>query len=336
MYHAPQLPIDFTQTRTPEDATGWPLDLNQLLEDLFTPGTPPLLDLGQDIWAGLASIVVVWTGLRIAFGGANFNFWDIVTLVIGLSIPLGMLQFYDADVPGVGTTFPMLIPAGADQIAEVFQADFQAEINTALQEVSEGFRQNLEAARTQVAPGRNVLNIGGAIRAWFENAVTWINMFAFSWFFNLCFIFIFAVCTAQVLWAKLALAILVFLGPVLIPWMVWKPMSFLFWGWFRAMLTYSLYSIIAAAVLRVYAQLGATMINTMRDATLSGLDATGGPESGVFLLAIVPLFAAAFLAAIKVPELAGAIVGGPSGGGFIGAATTVATVGASRLVGARK
>lgn len=331
-----QLPIDFTQTRAPEDVTGWPLDLNALLDNLFTPTTPPLLPMGENLWAGLAGIVVAWTGLRIAFAGAAFRPWELVTLVTGLMIPLWMLRFYAVDVPGVGIPFPQIIPAGADEMAVTFQADFQDVINTALQDLSEGFRTNLEAHRAQVAPGRSVLDIGGAIKAWFENAITWLNMFTFSWFFNLCFIVIFAVCTAQVLWAKLAIAILIYLGPVLIPWLVWKPMSFLFWGWFRAILTYSLYSVIAAAVLRVYAQLGATMINSIADATLSGLPTTGGPELHVFMLAIVPLFMAAFLAAIKVPELAGAIVGGPGGGGFIGAAATAATFGATKLVGARK
>ena len=39
--------------------------------------------------------------------------------------------------------------------------------------------------------------------------------------------------------------ILTFVGPMMIPWLVFEPMAFLFWGWFRSMITFALYGAIA-------------------------------------------------------------------------------------------
>ena len=71
-----------------------------------------------------------------------------------------------------------------------------------------------------------------------------------------------AVTYAQVIWAQVALAILIILGPIFIPFLVFDPLSFLFWGWFRAMITYSLYAVIAGAVLRVFSAVGISYITS--------------------------------------------------------------------------
>ena len=68
----------------------------------------------------------------------------------------------------------------------------------------------------------------------------------------LMLIVLFAVTYAQVIWAQIALAILIILGPIFIPFLVFEPLAFLFWGWFKGMLTYSLYAVIAGCVLRVF------------------------------------------------------------------------------------
>ena len=64
-------------------------------------------------------------------------------------------------------------------------------------------------------------------------------------FLILMLIVLFAVTYAQVIWAQIALAILIILGPIFIPFLVFEPLAFLFWGWFKGMLTYSLYAVIA-------------------------------------------------------------------------------------------
>ena len=318
-----QNPIDPTlpESLPPADLTDWPRMLDELLSSLFTPTDPPMLDLGNNLWTGLASIVVVWTGLRIAFAGASFRPWDLVQLVIGLSIPLGMLRFYANDVPGVGISFPMLIPAGANQIAELFRADIITEMNAGLHQLADAYTQNMAAAVESGGGG-----LEARINGFLENTITRIFSWVFQGFLTLGYAGIFAICMAQVFWAQIAISILIFLGPVFIPFLVFEPLKFLFWGWFRAMLTYSFYAVIAAAIMRVWCSLSLTMLNSLVANSLNFTDVLdGGPN--VHAVAVIPLFAAAFLSAMKVPELAGAIVGGPSGGGGISALVATAMTG---------
>ena len=84
----------------------------------------------------------------------------------------------------------------------------------------------------------------------------------------LMLIVLFAVTYAQVIWAQIALAILIILGPIFIPFLVFEPMAFLFWGWFKGMLTYSLYAVIAGCVLRVFSAVGIAYITTLGGANL--------------------------------------------------------------------
>ena len=327
-----QNPVDSTlpESIPVQEVVGWPMEIGELLTTLFDSNNAPLLEMGNTLWTGLASIVVVWTGLRIAFAGESFRPWEFVTLILGLSIPLGMLRFYAVDVPGVGLPFPLLIPAGADMIAEAFHGDFAIELQLAEASLAESFRQNLDGAMAgQDTPG--ILQLGAVVVAALQNFAAWLQTMVYSVVFTMAFLLVYAICLAQVIWAQVALAILVYLGPVLIPWLVWKPMAFLFWGWFRAIWTYSLYSIIAAAVLRIFVAICITLVESMNAAAGVGLNPAAGPESGQFMLAVIPLLAAAFMAALKVPELAGAIVGGPSGGGIAGAAAMALSGGKAKL-----
>lgn len=316
-----QNPIDpsLPQTVAPQDLTNWPEMLDQVLTNLLTPATPPLLQLGINLWTGLAAIVVAWTGIRIAFAGAAFRPWDLVALVTGLMIPLWMLRSYAVDIPGVGLPFPAIIPAGANQIADLLRSDILTEMNAANLRIAEALTQNVAGG---VEASEGFLGWGSAINAWLENKIVNIIGFVMQALLVLAFLGIFAISMAQVFWAQIAIAILVFLGPAFIPWLVFKPMAFLFWGWFRAMWTYSLYSIIATCLMRVWCTLSLTISESwVRDA-LSYTDMLNGRPS-IHFAAIVPLFVAAFLSATKVPELAGALVGsgGPSGGGMGGVAS---------------
>ena len=327
-----QNPIDSTlpDSYDVDQVGSWPLEIADLLNGLFEPGTAPLLGMGNTLWTGLASIVVVWAGLRIAFSGASFRPWELVTLIIGLSIPLGMLRFYTAAVPGVGLPFPFIIPAGADAIAAAFSGDMATENELAVSRMYEGFRQNMEAARAgEDLPG--IFQLGSMIRAAVQNIIAFITTLTFGIVFTTAFVVVYSICFAQVIWAQVAIAILIYLGPVMIPWLVYQPMSFLFWGWFKAIWTYSLYSIIAAAVLRVFVALSVSLIESVNAAIVNDMDPVSGPETGAFLLAIIPLLVAAIMAALKVPELASAIVGSGGGGGVAGAAAMAMTGGKAKL-----
>ena len=102
-----------------------------------------------------------------------------------------------------------------------------------------------------------------------------------------------------------------FLGPLFIPWLLFEPLSFLFWGWFRSLIVFSLYGALAGAVMRVFMGVGLGYVTTFSNTTLT-LDATA---MGGWVLIVLPLFVAGVLASLKVGELAGMLVTGSGSGG---------------------
>ena len=151
----------------------------------------------------------------------------------------------------------------------------------------------------------------------------------------LMLLILFALTYAQVIWAHVALAILTILGPIFIPFLVFEPLAFLFWGWFRAMITYSLYGVIAGAVMRVFSAVSIAFITSMGNANL---DTQNFIDVGMWVLAIVPMFIAGLLASLKCGELASMLVtnAGAGGSGLMGMATTGAVVASGGAAAAAK
>ena len=106
----------------PENHNDFKGYLDQVMDDIMATNGPVILNAGNTLWRGLAAIVVVWTGVKIAMSG-TFSMWAIVQLVIGLWIPWVMLQFYATPIPGVGFTFPGMIAGGGNWLHSFFLAD---------------------------------------------------------------------------------------------------------------------------------------------------------------------------------------------------------------------
>ncbi len=299
------------------DTTGM---LNAVLSDVLTGTTVPLLGLGKALWGGMAVIVVIWTGLRIAFSGQGWRAWEIVQLITTLWVPWVMLEFYDRNVPGLGMPFPMIIPAGANFIAENFVASVPGEVVPALKEL-------WERVTTESVGVWQTISTAGRALVMFYASLALMAVLA------LFLVVIFAFVSAQVIFGLVAVNIVIFLGPVVIPFFVFQPLAFLFWGWFRALWTYSLYSVIAGVMLYVWSAISLEYIRTLNAAAL---DFRSLGWSVTWFVAIIPMAVAAILCATKVGELASAIVTGGGGAGMnvAGMATTgamMATGGAGKI-----
>ena len=288
--------------------------LDRVLVSLLEPGRPPLLATGLAIWQGLTVIVLVWTGLRIGFSGSGWRAWDIVSLLMTVSIPLVMLRAYDTPIPGVGMAFPQILPRGADQIANIFKADIPTVMLTELSKLG----NQLSVQFSTIWNEYSLYDMAVAGSSILFNSILTI---AGSLLLFAALIVIYAVGMAQILYAKLAIALFIFLGPVFIPFYVFPPLQFFFWGWFKGLLTYSLYSIIAACFLRVWCGIAVGFVTSMLDFSLtfeSTSDQTG------WILGIIPLAIAAVLSSLKIGDIATQLAtgGGGGGSGAMGLATT--------------
>ena len=315
-----QLDPNIPTNLTPEEMRDFKTFLDHALDSLTVAAGGQLFTLGNQMLGALALIVVVMTGAKIAFGG-NIQPWELVRVVIGIWIPWVMLQFYTTTIPGMIHTFPGMIAAGGNWINELLVDDSVASIQ---EELTKLFNTLTKAQNTAIELG-DVLKI---YTTGLQSSLTAVAGFVMVIFMVLMLILLAAVTYAQVIWAQVALAILIILGPVFIPFLVFEPLSFLFWGWFRAMITYSLYAVIAGAVLRIFSAVGIAYVTTLAQADM---DMDSFMEVGIWTLAVVPFFIAGMLAALKCGELASMLVtgGGAGGSGLMGMVSTAGMVAAS-------
>ena len=185
-----------------QDLTNYPGMLDQVLADILTPATPPLLGFGNDLWSGLAVIVVVWTGLRIAYSG-SFNGWELIRLFIGLWIPWAMLLFYDTPIPGTTFTFPMTISAGGNWLASTFSSDVVDLMFSQTAQLVSNYTASLSAAW-------NIGSVWGMLTSGTSALFTLVGTAAIIPLFILALLLIFAVAYAQVIWATIAISMATF------------------------------------------------------------------------------------------------------------------------------
>ena len=305
--------------------------LDTVLAELVRNGAPHFETAGEAIWTGMATVMVIWVGLKTAFSG-DYDLWEIVQLVIGLGIPRTILTFYRTPVPGTAMSFPELITAQGNWAMDAFIGDSWKSLQVTL-------LPTFKAIFTQIT--NSILSFG--IGDVFAKGVSFLVASLFSSVFMalllVLLLLMFCLLMAQVIWAQIALAITILVGPILIPWLVFPPMSFLFWGWFRTLLTYTLYGVIAGAIFNVFLNVGLGFVNRLFTAVLTFEDLWS-----VFwwFLILLPLIVAGLLASLKVGELAQLLLSG-AGSTSAGLGTRVRqaalaakTGGASLAAGAAK
>ena len=99
-----------------------------------------------------------------------------------------------------------------------------------------------------------------------------------------------------------------------IPWLLFEPLAFLFWGWFRTLIVYTLYGVVAGAILRVFMGVGMGYVTTYTGA-LMGTGSSDPAELGLWVVVLLPLVVSGLMAGMKVGELAAMLV---SGSGSVG------------------
>ena len=298
---------------------------DQVQDAIVGSAAQPIMDTGLDLWTGLATIVVAWKGLQIAYSG-TFQPWEMIRTIIGLWVPWIMLQYYATPIPNVGMSFPQAIVAGGTWLQDFFLADLGATWGTAINQLSADLNKSI-AAQWQD------MNILGVLTGAVHILMTAVVMTGMGLALLVIMVLLYAITYAQVIWAQVAISILLLLGPIFIPMLVFEPLSFLFWGWFRSLITFSLYGVIAGAIMRAFLGVGLGFVTTFSQST-ADLDSI--TNLGKWLFSILPLFIAAIWASLNVGDLASMLVsgGGGGGGGFMSSAAMAAREGGKVAKGA--
>ena len=210
-------------------------DLFAFLTNLMTTHAAMFQALGLNLFRSLAIILIVWFGVKSALasasGGFGFQLDHFAALLMTISFGFAMITFYDRPLPGMGVSFYHLIIDQGTNLANTLNNGIVTELWDRLNSIYFGTEQPgisiainaLEILRYVVT----VLALAAAEIASFE-------VIAFGY---------------------IAAAIAVLLGPIFIPFFIVPKMEWLFWGWFKALLQYAFYPVVANAYIFVFGQL---------------------------------------------------------------------------------
>src|SRR3984893_54484 len=251
--------------------------------NLLTRDGDLFLTLGTNLFRGLAVILVAWFGITAALtsaeGGPALPLGRFATLLLTIAFGFAMITYYRAPIPGLGRSFTQLL---TDQ--PIFLAR-QLEV-TQVQQLSDRLNQLYLAMEHP-----SVFNVS-AIVGYFLVAlpVTAARV----------------VLLAVIGFGLVATGVAVLVGPVFIPFFLVPQLEWLFWGWFKSLLQYAFYQVIAQAFVFVF---GSFLINF--------LDAFPPPYTVDRLLVggfhLIFLLIAFTYGLLKVPSLTTSLFSGRAG-----------------------
>ena len=176
-----------------------------MLDTVVGGAAPDVLTLGHQLWGGLAAIVVAWSGLKIAYSG-TFEPWSLVRVVLGIAIPRTLLHYYSVPIPGVGFTFPAMVAAGGIWLQNLFISDVVSVGYTEMTALVQAFAARLGAAWSG---GSLMTVVTEGVSVFFSSLVALMMGVPLV----LGLVALFCLTYAQVIWAQVALAIVILLGP---------------------------------------------------------------------------------------------------------------------------
>ena len=303
--------------------------IHGMTTDLMGDMAGGVLDAGSGVWEALAGIVLAWTGMRWMLGGP-IQMGDVVLKIVVLMIPRTMLFFYGTPFPGTTTNFPQMVAAQGAWLSDMILQDSVSVMMGKITGISNAWMRLLEESFGSDAGVLDmILGLGRIASAIASTVTAALPLTAAVLIGLLCA----ALCWGQVMFAGFGLALVTVMGPLFIPWLVFPPMAFLFWGWLRSLIIMSLYAPIAAAVLRVFGLsvlsfleplvTPVTAVELRPDAAATfGLTAaepgTAVLASAAGLVFTILFGAVGILAALRIPTMASGLVSGSGTGGGAG------------------
>ena len=285
----------------------------------FAQAAPPVMQAGMTLFAGLAVIGIVQRGASWALSG-RADSTGLMNYLLKAAFVLGLLTFWDQELPAVGSSIPQLIAGQGAWLVEILLGTALDNMLDTLRRIWQTFTGASLAGQAWSMLGALFTGGAGVGLAMLLGPAAIGTLVALA-------IGTLAAGLAQVVWAGAAISICIMIGPVLVPWLLFRPLEFLFWGWLKTVITYALYGAIAVAVIR-------TFMDALLQQVLAVVSTPGWAQGGgqvlasaltAFLLAITSL-----TAMIKVPALANGLVSGSGAAGSgIAEAATQATAGSA-------
>jgi hypothetical protein len=204
----------------------------EAITDLLTQHSGLFLSMGQNMFRAFAVILISRFGVKVALSSAEdhagFRFSHFVNLVLVIAFGFGMITYYDSPLPGFERSFKNLIIDQAVYLSNRLEAASLQEIQQRLVEVYSTMEP------PSLLDGIQILRYFITMVAVIMAQVAVLAVISFGY---------------------VAMAVIVLVGPVFIPFFIVPKLEWLFWGWFRAFIQYAFYQVVAHAFVFVFGQL---------------------------------------------------------------------------------
>ena len=192
----------------------------QACQSLAATAAPSITAMGTHIVLALATIMLVWFGvqesLASAHGGPGFSMARFLNLFMLLTFAYVMVAYYDSSIPGLGFSLKGLIDGGTANLVNLIGADG-----------STSMLNEINSASSKTGP-----SMLSSVMSPYYAIVYFVVQFLLA--------VLAAVVSAILAYGAIAATIIGLLGPLFIPFLVFDKLDWLFWGWLKAYLGFSL------------------------------------------------------------------------------------------------
>ncbi|MBT9332014.1 type IV secretion system protein [Paracidobacterium acidisoli] len=257
--------------------------LGQAITQLLSSQGNMLQSTGLDIFRGLATILIVWFGVKAALssvqGHGGFHFAKFADLLLMISLGLGMLTYYSTPIPGTSYSFSDLVTKEGLSISNQIESDQTQQIAT-----------TITTAENQLGAPPGSFNI-------LEDLTYLLIVVILATMEAAAF--------SVIAYGYVASAVCVLIGPVFIPWFIVPKMDWLFWGWLKAFIGFTFYQVVASAFVYVFAHVLSGMFQTIGSITID--------NALTILPALLITLSVCIYGVFKIPDLTSSILGGRTG-----------------------
>lgn len=201
--------------------------VQQAITLLLQTNEPRFLAIGLRMFLSFATLLLAWHGIRMMFAGRapGEHLFSFAKLLLVIAFGYAMITFYEAPLPGIGTSFSNLITDQTAFLASLLSAQ-------SLQNAQQSL-QTLWNALEQPDPWSILANL----LYWGMLIVIGLAQFA------LLFVVSFGL---------VASAVCALLGPLFVPFFIVPTLEWLFWNWLKAFIQYSFIPVVANAFIFVF------------------------------------------------------------------------------------
>jgi hypothetical protein len=263
-------------------------DFFAFLTQLMTQQAALFETLGNNMFRGLAVIMISWFGIKSALASASsghgpgFHFDNFASLLMTIAFGFGMIKYYSQPLPGIGVSFYHLFIDQGQNLSN--------QLNHALvQDVWDrltGLYWGMETPGLNIVPNvLEILRYGATVVCLLAAQAAIFGVIAFGY---------------------VAAAVAVLLGPLFIPFFIVPGLEWIFWGWFKSLLQYAFYPVVANAYLFVFGNL-----------LIHFVDSQPPPYDGaaiaVLFFPLILLLVAFTYGILQIPSLVNSLFTGRSG-----------------------